>query len=87
MVLSFEAQKPFVADRMAGALREVFGTEPICFRVPSTRYGWGGMMFIAGDLAGVSKQIAGHPRLAAQIAAWQKDQPAGPVRDHPDHDR
>ena len=34
MVLSFEAQKPFIADRMAGALREVFGQEPICFRVP-----------------------------------------------------
>ena len=29
-------------------------------------------MFIAGDLAAVSKQIAGHPRLAAQIAAWKQ---------------
>ena len=35
VVLSFfEAQKPFIADRMARTLREVFGQEPICFRIP-----------------------------------------------------
>ncbi len=75
MVLSFAAQTSFVADRMARALGEVFGSQPIYFTVASTAYGWGGMMFIAGELAAVSKQIAGHPRLAAQIAAWKRDRP------------
>ena len=49
MVLSFEAQKPYVADRMASVLREVFGAEPLHFRVPPTPYGWGGLIFVAGD--------------------------------------
>ena len=75
MVLSFAAQRAFVADRMTRALAEVFGAKPISFTVASTPYGWGGMMFIAGDLAGVSKQLANHPRLAAQIEAWKSERP------------
>jgi hypothetical protein len=75
MVLSFEAQKPYIADRMAGALREVFGSEPISFTVPGSNSGWGGVMFVEGDLAGVSKQIASHPRLTAQIGAWSREFP------------
>ncbi|MCX5893097.1 MAG: hypothetical protein NTW80_09030, partial [Deltaproteobacteria bacterium] len=75
MVLSFEAQKPFIADRMAEVLREVFSEEPIAFRVPGTSYGWGGVLFIAGDLATARKQIAAHPRLAASIQAWQQQYP------------
>jgi spermidine synthase len=75
MVLSFEAQKPYIADRMAGVLREVFGSEPICFRVPSSNYGWGGVIFVEGDVADVAKQIANHPGLAAQIEGWNKNHP------------
>jgi spermidine synthase len=75
MVLSFDARKPFVADRMARGLGAVFGSDPTCFTVPSTPYGWGGVMFIAGDLAGVSKQIAEHPALAAQIETWRRERP------------
>ena len=75
MVLSFEARKPYIADRMARVLREVFGSAPLIFRVPWGSYGWGGLLFIEGDLAGVSQQVAGNPRLAAHIAAWRKDHP------------
>jgi spermidine synthase len=75
VVLSFEAQKPFVADRIARALREVFQQEPICFRVPRTQYGWGGVMFIAGNLSAANRQVAGNPRLAEAIASWQKENP------------
>jgi spermidine synthase len=75
MVLSFEAQKPFIADRMAGVLREVFQEEPICFRVPGTKYGWGGVIFVAGDLTAARNQIAGNKRLATIIEKWQKDYP------------
>jgi hypothetical protein len=75
MVLSFEAQKPFIADRMAGVLREVFGSEPIAFRVPTSSYGWGGVMFIAGDLNAVHGQITQNQQLASIIKLWQKEKP------------
>jgi spermidine synthase len=75
MVLSFEAQKPFIADRMARTLHEVFGEDPICFRVPISQFGWGGVLFIAGDLQQAHRQIDSNPRLAAAIADWQKEKP------------
>ena len=75
MVLSFEAQKPFIADRMARVLREVFGAEPITFRIPGTHYGWGGTMFVVGDLAAAQKQITQDPHLQSIISQWQKDYP------------
>lgn len=75
ITLSFEAQKPFIADRMARVLHEVFGEEPLYFRIPVSYYGWGGVLFIAGDLAGAKKQIAHNRRLAASIEKWQQDQP------------
>ena len=79
MVLSFEAQKPFISDRMAGLLREVFGAEPLAFRVPSSNYGWGGVMFISGDLDTVKKHIALNPRLASLIADWQREEEISPT--------
>ncbi|MGE3818281.1 MAG: hypothetical protein AB7I30_02510 [Isosphaeraceae bacterium] len=75
MVLSFEAQKPYVADRMALALRQVFGEEPLCFRIPKTAYGWGGVMFVTGDLNGVRQRLAENPRLASTIARWRTESP------------
>lgn len=75
MVLSFEAQKPYVSDRMASALRQVFGAEPMSVRIPQTQYGWGGSMFVAGNLEGVHRQLADAPRVAAQIARWQAENP------------
>ena len=73
--LTFEATKPFIADRMASLLHETFGEEPIAFRIPGTSYGWGGVMFISGDLATARKQIAQNPRLAAFIEKAQLADP------------
>ncbi|MBI4642516.1 MAG: hypothetical protein HY790_01250 [Deltaproteobacteria bacterium] len=75
MVLSFEAQKPFIADRMARVLREVFGAKPLTFRIPGTNYGWGGTMFVAGDLEAAQKQILKDPKLNDIISRWQKNYP------------
>jgi spermidine synthase len=75
MVLSFEAQKPYVADRMNRELKAVFGSDPISFRVPPTPYGWGGLIFVAGDHRIVERQIAADSRLAAQIEKWRNDRP------------
>lgn len=73
--LSFEARKPFIADRMAGALREVFGEEPIVFRIPPGPQGWGGVAFVAGDHAAVRARIAADGRLAERIARWREKTP------------
>ena len=75
MTLCFEAQKPYIADRMGGVLREVFGREPLCFRIPPSYFGFGGVMFIAGDLEAAKEQIAKNGRLASLIESYQKSYP------------
>lgn len=75
MALSFEAQKPFITDRMARVLRDEFGEEPMVFRIPPNEAGWGGVMFISGDLAAAREQIAGNPGLETIIARWQSTFP------------
>jgi predicted membrane-bound spermidine synthase len=75
MVLSFEALKPYIADRMAGVLQEVFGADPLCFRIPFSNYGWGGTMFVEGDLDAAQKQISRHPQLSSLISQWQSRYP------------
>jgi spermidine synthase len=75
MVLTFEAQKPFIADRMASVLRETFGEEPIAFRIPGNQYGWGGVMFITGDLDSARNQIVQNQRLGTYLQRLQQDQP------------
>ena len=75
MVLSFWAQKPYIADRMARVLRDVFDEEPIVFFMPRGNYGWGGVMFITGDLATARQQIAQNRRLAALIDELQRTYP------------
>lgn len=75
MVLSFEAQKPYIADRMAIVLKEVFGQPPLAFRVPGSHYGWGGTMFVAGNLDAANQQISQDPNLNSLISKWQKESP------------
>jgi len=78
MVLSFAAQKPYIADRMATVLRDVFGEEPISFRIPPTGYSGylrSGVMFISGDLATARKQIAQNQRLATFLHLLQQVSP------------
>jgi hypothetical protein len=74
VTLTFDA-RPFIADRIARTLREVFGEEPLCFVVPQTGYGWGGVMFVAGNLKGARRQIDRIPGLATLIGTWQQDHP------------
>ncbi len=81
-VLSFEAAKPYIADRMAGVMREAFGHDPVVFRVPHSAYGWGGVLFVAGDdRAAVEARVAADPKLAALVTEWQARYPreAAPV--------
>jgi spermidine synthase len=75
MVLSFEAAKPYIADRMGRLLREEFGEDPIVFRVAYGPNGWGGVMFVAGALDTARAQISRNPRLANFVAQSQHDFP------------
>ena len=75
LVLSFEATKPYIADRMGGALSHVFGRAPLTFRVPASGSGWGGVIFVTGDQEMIQRQLAVNPKLARQIAAWQLADP------------
>ena len=75
MVLSFETRKPFMIDRMSSCLTEVFGFPPSIVRVPFNSYGWGGELFVTGDLKAVESQRAANPRLNEQLAAWEADTP------------
>ncbi len=72
LALTFESQKPYISDRMERVLREVFGEEPVYFRIPSSAYGWGGVMFIAGDLTNAKQQIAHNQRLNTFINKIQE---------------
>lgn len=75
LVLSFEAQKPFVVSRMSQVLEEQFGRPPIAFRVPANAYGWGGVVFVTGDEAAVNSQLAADPKLNEFLTEWKKDMP------------
>src|SRR5262249_34462734 len=71
-VLSFEANKPFIVDRMAVVLRQAFGHEPVVFRVPMNSYGWGGVLFVVGDSReAVEARLAADPKLAELVKGWQ----------------
>ena len=59
-------------------LEEVTGEEPISFRVPGGSYGWGGIMFVAGDRATASRQIAANARLASEARRDSNPQPSDP---------
>jgi spermidine synthase len=71
VTLIFEAQRQFISDRIARTLRDIFGEEPIFFRIPKSTYGIGGVMFVAGNLNGVRQRIAINKKLATLIADWK----------------
>lgn len=75
MVLSFEAQKKFIAERIYLALVEVFGQKPLVFQIPYSPFGWGGVMFVTGDLEGVQRQLDANNRLASYIEELQETYP------------
>lgn len=75
MVLTFEATKPYIVSRMFLALKEVFQQDPLVFRIPANEYGWGGVMFVTGDLDVVQKQLNDNPRLNAFVEQLKSENP------------
>jgi hypothetical protein len=60
---------------MSRCLREVFGKAPLAFRIPPNPTGWGGAMFVAGDMDAIQRQLALHPRMAKLINEWREKYP------------
>lgn len=76
--LTFEAQKPYIADRMARVLQEEFGRKPLILRIPMSSAGWGGVMFLSGDdqaMANVEHALSEDERLRSVVATWRDDLP------------
>jgi hypothetical protein len=73
--LSFYAERPFITDRMAGVLNQVFEKPSLVFPVLANNFGRGGVVFVNGDLASVDRQLAADPKLSNQIKEWQEKQP------------
>src|SRR5262249_31728852 len=75
LVLLFGVEKPFIADRMARALQEVFHQDPIVFPIPDSGYGPGGLTFVVGNQAAAQGQIDGNPRLKSLVQEWRATYP------------
>lgn len=75
MVLTFDAQKLFIADRIDSGLNEVFNQPPIAFIIPHNSYGWGGVMFITGDMQTIQNQLSANPNLKSYIEKLQLNRP------------
>lgn len=75
LVLTFMVQEPFIADRIARSLSEVFGRDPLVFARSTSRLGWGGVAFVTGNQETLQTSLAGNPRLAENIARWQAETP------------
>ena len=72
MVLSFDAMRMFIADRMSHCIEEVFGERPLAFRITPTVRSWGGTVFVAGDQKAIQERLSSNPRLARMISDWQQ---------------
>lgn len=75
MVLTFEANKPYIADRINTSLKRVFAASPIVFRIPNTSYGWGGVMFVVGDSGVIQDALKNVAGLAAHVSRLQESSP------------
>ncbi len=73
--LTFQSQQPYIGDRIAGALREVFGHEPEFFWIPQGETGWGGLAFVIGRSNEVSERLAEFPELAERVEVMKRRQP------------
>ena len=75
MVLTFDLQRPFIADRIEFVLAEVFSQSPVVFRILLSSYGGGGVMFVTGDMETIQNQLSANERLATYIRMKQQDNP------------
>jgi spermidine synthase len=71
MTLTFAPQHPWIVDRIARTLKDEFGTEPLFFEIPNDAFGFGGVMFVAGNLDMAHRRLDLNPRLKAWVVDWR----------------
>ena len=77
LVLVFYPIRPFIADRLAVVLRDVFDREPVVFRMPTplTAFGDVATVLVAGDIAAANAQITRSEPLRSLIGSWRQQYP------------
>jgi SAM-dependent methyltransferase len=63
VTVTFFPLRPFIVDRIAVELRDVFGEEPLAYNFPFDAHGSQGVLFVAGDLETARSRIATVPEL------------------------
>jgi len=66
LVLKFEAHTSWIAGRLYGLLREVFGQTPLNFSAEASKYSSGGQFFIVGSKSRLEQALA-TPELATYL--------------------
>jgi spermidine synthase len=75
ITLHSSAMEFFIADRIAKQLLEIFGEAPLSFHMPQSESGYGGTMFVAGDLTSAREQIAKNSNLKTFVEKSQQRYP------------
>ena len=63
MTVTFFPLRPFIVDRIAVELLDVFGEKPLAFSFPFDAHGSAGVVFVTGDLETARDRIATIPEL------------------------
>ncbi|MBK5097381.1 MAG: methyltransferase domain-containing protein [Gemmatimonadetes bacterium] len=63
LTVTFVALRPFIADRLAVELREVFEEEPLAFNLETYSDGVYSVLFVAGDVETARTRVSSEPEL------------------------
>jgi len=77
LILSFEAPRPWIGQRLAKTVTDAFGYQPIVFEVRSdSAFGWGGYFFVAAkDPELLPRLLSEKPELTNFIKGHEKSFP------------
>ena len=73
LALIFEPQREYVSLRLAQSLEFVFNMKPLILKFPTTELGWGGELYLIGDLAKVEKALNSDLELHNYINTIKQD--------------
>jgi spermidine synthase len=73
-VVKFQVDNPWVAGRLYGLMKAVFGDEPIRFETETDRYDTGGHFFVAGSRQRIDRALSN-----ASLAAFVREHSGAPM--------
>jgi len=77
LTVAFEAQRPWIKQRLHDLLEAAFGHKPLVFTYPHSKYGWGGSVFAIGrDSATIPAALAADPALAQFTSSLRRPLPS-----------